>query len=148
MKYFFDISELQAQGKSISDVTASLIYDRGATEFGQPSSIASPKLCPKSSSTYYVEMGFAGYDFWGRIVQLKAPRTFMLDIGTANGADCVWDPSNDWSYASLQPAPTDGSDPPKTPHITVYSNGILAWGEEPPCFDETVTPQPPPIWIP
>ena len=65
MKYFFDISELQAQGKSISDVTASLIYDRGATEFGQPSSIASPKLCPKSSSTYYVEMGFAGYDFWG-----------------------------------------------------------------------------------
>lgn len=148
VRYFFDISELQAQGQSISDVTASLIYDRGATEFAEPTSITAPQLCPKSSSTYYVEMGFEGYDYWGRIVQLKAPRTFMLDIGTANGAGCVWDPSNDWSYASLQPAPADGSDPPKTPHIAVYSKGILAWGEEPPCFDETVTPQPPPIWIP
>ena len=155
VKYFFDISELQAKGGSISDVTASLIYDRGATEFGEPTTISQPKPCPKSLSTYYVDIGFEGYQFWGRIVQLKAPRTFMIDIGTNNGAGCTWDPSNDWSYDKLQSAPTTGAgvcnatpDPPKTTHIPVYSSGSLAWGEEPTCLDEETRPPPPPVWIP
>jgi hypothetical protein len=138
VRYFFDISELLAKGGSINDVTASLIYDRGATEFGEPTSISKPKVCPKSSSTYYIDIGFEGYQFWGRIVQLKAPRTFMLDIGVNNGAGCTWDPSNDWSYAGLVAAPAAGVDPPKTPHIPVYSAGVFAWGQEPPsCFDPT-----------
>jgi hypothetical protein len=135
IRYFFDISELIAKGGSIGDVTASLIYDRGATEFGEPTSLSKPKQCPKSPSTYYVEMGFEGYQFWGRIVQLKAPRTFQLDIGVNNGAGCTWDASNDWSYSGLVAAPADGSDPPRTPHIPVYSAGLRAFGEEPPCFD-------------
>lgn len=155
LKYFFDISELQANGGTIGDVTASLIYDRGKTEFGEPTTISQPKPCPKSSSTYYVDIGFEGYQFWGRVVQLKAPRTIMIDIGTNNGASCTWDPSNDWSYDKLQAAPTSGAgvcnntpDPPKTPHIPVYSSGSLAWGEEPTCLDEEVRPPPPPVWIP
>jgi hypothetical protein len=136
IRYFFDISELQKGGKSISDVTASLIYDRGATEFGEPTSISKPQACPKSSSTYYLEMGFEGYQFWGRIVQLKAPRTFQLDLGVNNGAGCTWDASNDWSYQGLAGAPSDGSDPPKSRHITVYSGTKLVFGDEPPgCFD-------------
>ena len=140
VKYFFDISELVAKGGSINDVTASLIYDRGATEWGEPTSLSKPKVCPHSPSTYYIEMGFEGYSFWGRIVQLKAPRTFMIDIGVNNGAGCTWDPSNDWSYSSLAAAPGGGADPPKTPHIPVYSAGVFAWGQEPPsCFD----PKPP-----
>jgi hypothetical protein len=134
VRYFFDISELAAKGGSINDVTASLIYDRGATEFGEPTSISKPKQCPKSPSTYYIDMGFEGYLFWGRIVQLKAPRTFQLDIGVNNSAGCTWDASNDWSYSGLQPAPASG-DPPRTPHIPVYSNGLRAFGEEPTCFD-------------
>jgi len=135
MRYFFDVSELQAKGKSISDVTASLIYDRGATEFSEPTSLGGPKQCPKSSSTYYYEMGFEGYQFWGRIVQLKAPRTIQLDIGVNNGQGCVWDSSNDWSYSGLPAAPSDGSDPPKSRHITVYSGDYLVFGDEPPgCF--------------
>jgi hypothetical protein len=44
--------------------------------------------------------------------------------------------------------PAAGTDPPKTPHIAVYSGGILAWGEKPPCFDVTVQPRLPPVWIP
>ena len=140
IRYFFDISELQAKGGSINDVSASLIYDRGATEFGEPTSISKPNPCPKSASTYYVEMGFEGYLFWGRLVQLKAPRTFMIDIGTANGAGCTWDPSNDWSYANLMPAPAAGVAPPKTPHIPAYSGGLLASGEEPTCFNEKTPP--------
>jgi endoglucanase len=137
VRYFFDIKELQAKGGSINDVTASLIYDRGATEFNEPTSISKPKACPKSSSMYYLDMGFEGYQFWGRIVQLKAPRTFQLDLGVNNGAGCTWDSSNDWSYTGLQAAPSDGSDPPKSRHILVYSNGKRVFGDEPPgCFDQ------------
>jgi endoglucanase len=135
VRYFFDISELQAKGGGIGDVTASLIYDRGATEFGEPTSLSKPTVCPKSSSTYYVDMGFEGYLFWGRIVQLKAPRTFQLDLGVNNTANCTWNATNDWSYAGLSTMPADGSDPPKTPHIVVYSGASLVFGQEPPgCF--------------
>jgi endoglucanase len=142
VKYFFDIKELQAKGGSINDVTASLIYDRGATEFGEPTSISKPKACPLSPSTYYIEMGFEGYQFWGELVQLKAPRTFMIDIGTNNTAGCTWDPSNDWSYVNLKAAPAGGEEAPKTSHIPTYSSGVLAWGEEPPCFEEEPPPDP------
>ena len=136
VRYFFDISELQAKGGSINDVTASLIYDRGATEFGEPTSISKPTVCPKSASTYYLDMGFEGYQFWGRIVQLKAPRTFQLDIGVNNGSGCTWDASNDWSYTGLSAPPAGGADPPKSRHITVYSGKHLVFGDEPPgCLD-------------
>jgi hypothetical protein len=64
----------------------------------------------------------------------------MIDIGVNNGAGCTWDPSNDWSYASLQAAPAGGADPPKTPRIPVYSGGVFAWGEEPPCFVDAKPP--------
>lgn len=139
IRYFFDVSELQAKGGSINDVTASLIYDRGATEFSEPTSISKPQPCPKSSSMYYLEMGFEGYQFWGRIVQLKAPRTFQLDFGVNNGASCTWDASNDWSYQGLAAAPASG-DPPKTRHITVYSGTHLVFGDEPPGCFESATP--------
>jgi hypothetical protein len=140
VRYFFDISEVQAKGGSIGDITASLIYDRGATEFGEPTSLSKPMACPKSSSTYYIDMGFEGYLFWGRIVQLKAPRTFQLDIGVNNTANCTWDASNDWSYQGLAPQPAGGADPPKTRHITVYSGKNLVFGEEPPNCLEAPTP--------
>jgi len=66
---------------------------------------------------------------------LKAPRTIQLDIGVNNGQGCVWDSSNDWSYSGLPAAPSDGSDPPKSRHITVYSGDYLVFGDEPPgCF--------------
>jgi hypothetical protein len=139
IKYFFDVSELTAKGGSIGDVTASLIYDRGATEFGEPTSLGKPKVCPKDPKTYYVEMGFEGYQFWGRIVQLKAPRTFQLDIGVNNGASCTWDASNDWSYSGL-PTPPSSGDPPKSRHITVYSGAYLVFGDEPPGCFENKTP--------
>jgi endoglucanase len=135
MRYFFDISEITAQGGSIADVTTTFNYDRGGTEFGEPTSLSKPKVCPNDPKTYYVEMGFEGYQFWGRIVQLKAPRTIQLDIGVANNANCTWDSSNDWSYAGLARAPASG-DPPKSRHITVYSGKYLVFGDEPPgCFE-------------
>jgi hypothetical protein len=144
-KYFFDIKELMDQGKGIEDVTAALVYDRGGSEFKEPTTISAIKPCPKSNTTFYVEMGLEGYKHWGKIVKLKAPRTVMLEIGVAHNPGCIWDPSNDWSYDGLKVG--HPSVAPKSPHIAVYSEGMLAWGQEPTCFEEKET-QPPPIWVP
>jgi endoglucanase len=140
MRYFFDISEVQAKGGSINDVSVSLIYDRGASEWNEPTSISKPKPCPKSASTYYIELGFEGWEFWGRLVKLGAPRTVMIDLGVNNAANCTWDASNDWSYIGLEDPPADNNKQPRTPHIPAYSSGLLASGEEPVCFEEKTKP--------
>jgi hypothetical protein len=135
IRYFFDISELQTKGGSISDVTATLPYDRGAGEWGEPTTISKPKPCPQDSKIYYVEIGFEGYAFWGRMPIIGGPRQFMLEIGVNNTSNCTWDASNDWSYQDLKAAPANSDDQPRTPKIPVYSSGLRASGEEPPtCF--------------
>jgi len=93
VKYFFDISELLAKGRSINDVTASLIYDRGATEFGEPTSISKPQVCPRAPRTTIVRWLEAMSSGANRAAQ--APRTFMIEHWVNNGAGCTWDPSND-----------------------------------------------------
>jgi len=148
VKYFFDISELLEKGGSLADVKVSLTYDNGQS-FGEPTRLSQPKLCPLSNVTAYVELDFEGYQFWGRIVRIKAPRTFILDIGVADNSSCTWDPSNDWSYADLKPLAAGEADGPKTPHVPGYSAGTLVWGEEPPCFEKVIPgpepgPEPPP----
>ena len=136
VRYFFDISEIAAKGGSINDVTATLPYDRGAGEWNQPTTLSNPKPCPKDPKIYYVEMGFEGYEFWGRMPIIGGPRQFMLEIGVNNTSNCTWNASNDWSYQDLKAAPADSNDQPRTPKIPVYSSGLRASGEEPPtCFD-------------
>ena len=144
IRYFFDISEIQTKGGSIGDVTATLPYDRGAGEWGEPTTISKPKPCPQSSSTYYLEIGFEGYEFWGRMPIIGGPRQFMLEIGVNNTSTCAWDASNDWSYQGLQAPPADNNNQPRTPHIPVYSNGLRASGVEPTCFDVQTPLQCPP----
>jgi len=135
IRYFFDISEIQKKGGSIADVTATLPYDRGAGEWGEPTTISKPKPCPQDSKIYYVEIGFEGYEFWGRMPIIGGPRQFMLEIGVNNTSSCTWDASNDWSYQDLKAAPANSDDQPRTPKIPVYSSGLRASGEEPPtCF--------------
>ncbi|HEY5285328.1 MAG TPA: glycoside hydrolase family 9 protein, partial [Polyangia bacterium] len=144
IRYFFDISEILKKGGSIGDVTATLPYDRGATEWNEPTTISKPKPCPQSPSTYYVEIGFEGYQFWGRMPIIGGPRQFMIEIGVNNTSSCAWDPSNDWSYQGLQAPPADSNDQPRTPHLPVYSNGLRASGVEPTCFDVQTPLQCPP----
>jgi hypothetical protein len=108
---------------------------RGGSEYGQPTSIQGPLPCTQNTSTFYYEMGFEGYKFWGEMVKLKAPRTFILDIGVGYGPGCAWTPANDWSYDALSTG-----DPQLSPHVPVYSGGQLVWGEEPVCNQEAKRP--------
>ena len=129
-RYYFDIGERNPPKPE--EIQASLIYDRGAYEFGQPTQISDIKYCGNDengtpTSTYYVELSWEGYEFWGEMVQLHAPPTVILQLGVTNGQGCVWDPSNDWSHTNLNETST------KTEYIPVYSSGNLIFGKQPPC---------------
>jgi endoglucanase len=129
VRYYFNLSELQEQGLSVDDVTASLIHDTGAGH-GESTRLDGPHPCAMDSSTYYYELGYQGYKFWGELSQLNSPRTVILELGVDHGPGCTWEPDNDFSYTEL-----DNDEPGKSPHIPVYSAGELVWGEEPVCED-------------
>lgn len=140
-RYYFDISELQDRGQSIDNIEASLIYDNG-TNYDEPSTLSGPHPCALNPSTYYYEIGFDGYKFWGELVQLHAPRTVIIDIGADNNPQCVWEPNNDWSYSDI-----DDDQPQKSKHLPVYSQGELIWGEEPLCHEKIKKEIIPPVPI-
>jgi hypothetical protein len=129
-RYYFDIGERNPPKPG--EIQASLIYDRGAQEFSQPTQISGVKYCGNDengnpTSTYYVELSWEGYEFWGEMVKLHAPPTLILQLGVTNGQGCVWDASNDWSHTNLN------STSSKTQYVPVYSSGELIFGKQPPC---------------
>jgi hypothetical protein len=127
-RYYFDASELAG---STGRVKASLIYDRGANEFGQPVTMTGPTQCAKDANVYFVELDYQGQEFWGEIVKLKGPPTVILQLGIPDdGSACAWNPANDWSYDAMTTTST------KSPHIPVYLDGTLVFGEAPPCDEE------------
>ena len=135
-RYYFDIGERNPPNPQ--EIQASLIYDRGATEFGQPTQISDVKYCGNDengnpTSTYYVELSWEGYEFWGEMVKLHGPPTVILQLGVTNGQGCVWDPKNDWSHTDLTTTST------KTEYIPVYSQGNLIFGKAPPCQGQPKT---------
>ena len=68
----------------------------------------------------------------------KAFQLIRCGMSTSSFRRLNWDPTNDWSFDSL-----DAGELVKRPHVTLYSEGELIWGEEPPCF-----PEEPPRYVP
>ncbi len=130
VRYYFDTDELQQQGRTVEEISASLIHDTGAGH-GEPTRLDGPHPCPLDDSIYYYELGHQGYRFWGELSQLHSPRTVILELGTEHGLGCIWNPDDDFSHMDL----AEG-EPEKSPRIPVYSDGELIWGEEPVCEEE------------
>ena len=141
-RFWFDATELMAAGLDPhSVVTLNLMRDTGANYEG-PTGVIGPVACDEAAGTYYFEFDYTGALFWGEIPAIGAPRELMIDYGVQNNPGCVWDPTNDWSNQFLPVA--SNTEVVKTPYITVYSNGELIWGEEPPCNGEQKKVEPPP----
>jgi hypothetical protein len=135
-RYYLDASEL---GAKLGRLQASLIYDRGANEFGQPARMTGPTQCKRNPNLYYVQLDFEGQRFWGEIVKLKGPPTVILQVGVPDdGTPCGWNAANDWSAEGLTAASTT------SPHVPVYVNGARVFGQEPDCEDAPPPPPPPP----
>ena len=143
-RYWFDATELLAAGLDpASAVNVDVFRDTGAGFTpSDPTEVSGPIACDEAAGTYYIEFDYTGALFWGEIPAIGAPRELLIDYGVTNNPGCVWDPTNDWSVQFLPVA--SNTEAVKTPYITVYSNGELIWGEEPPCNGEQKKVEPPP----
>lgn len=143
-RFWFDATEvLQAGLDPLTAVTGRGVRDTGfSAQPSNPTEIRGPILCDPKTSVYYFEFDYTGSKFWGLIPAIGAPRDVLLDYGVEYNPGCPWDPKNDWSLQFLELGATE--DVVKTPYITVYSEGDLIWGEEPPCMGEQKKVEPPP----
>lgn len=119
-RYFFDISELIAAGQSIKDVRVEVYYDQEGAASQHPTVLRGP-ISWDGASVYYIEFDWTGADIFGtREIQ------FGLIANQDSHFKSNWNPANDFSRQGLTAAYTT------TPNITLYRNGALVFGTEPP----------------
>jgi endoglucanase len=149
VRYWFDVTEVVAAGLDPAlAITGHVVRDTGLNvNPPEPVGVTGPIACSEHKQTYYFEFDYTGDKFWGLIPAIGGPRDLLLDYGLEYGATCPWDAGNDWSTQSLETGGTEQVT--KTPYVTVYSNGNLIWGTEPPCNGPPkTTPPPPPATYP
>jgi len=138
-RYFFDISELQAAGQSIADVSFHILYDEQASSYEGPIQYRGP-FAWDETSIYYVEFDWSGYDIFGtRELQ------FALVAAQDAGYNSNWDPTNDWSRQGIT------EEKAVTSYVPVYIDGTKVFGYEPevlptptPTAEPTPTGEPTP----
>lgn len=119
MRYFFDVSELLANGASASDVTVTSNYSQGAK-------VSGPSPWNGSASRYYVTLDFAGTVIYPGGQSAHKKEVQFRIAGPQNTS--YFDPMNDWSFAGVG---SDPASPAKTDKIPVYRGGVRIYGVEP-----------------
>ncbi len=124
--YYFDISELEAAGLSISDVSVRIGYDQHASDKGAMS-ISEP--IQYDGSIYYVKLSFADGSVVMPTGQSEHRSECQFRISIPDNVQGVWDTSNDYSFDGLQQGGEDAM--VITDKITMYDGDTLIWGVEP-----------------
>lgn len=117
MRYFMDLSEVYAQGKTANDITLTTNYSQGGSAVG---------VMPwdEENHIYYVEIQFSGEPIYpGGQSSYKKEVQFRMTSASA------WDNSNDFSYQDI--AGTNGGSMVCATHMALYEDGKLIFGTEP-----------------
>ena len=125
-RYFFDISELEAAGASIADVTAQVNYDQHSADKGKIS-ISQP--VQYDGSVYYVELTFGDGSVVMPTGQSEHRSECQFRISIPDNLGIEWDATNDYSFQTLVQGGENAM--VDTPYITMYDDGVLIWGTEP-----------------
>jgi len=98
-RYFFDISEMIANGQSISDLSIPVYYDQALILDGTGVKLNGPFAWNNENGIYYVELDWSGITFHGS-------REIQIGLVPAQDASYKvnWDPTNDWSRQGLTTA--------------------------------------------
>lgn len=124
--YYFDISELEAAGYSIADVSVRIGYDQHASDKGAIS-ISDP--VQYDGSIYYVKLSFADGSVVMPTGQSEHRSECQFRISIPDSIQGVWDPANDYSFDGLEQGGEDAMI--ITDKITMYDGDTLIWGTEP-----------------
>ena len=129
LRYYVDLSEVIAAGRSAADIKVSSNYSDGGVARG---------LARCGTSNIYYATG----DFSGTKVYPGGQSAYKKEIQiriAAPDSTTYWNPVNDPSYTGLG-AP--GSTPVKAAGITLYDDGRKIWGNEPAACGGVVLPVP------
>jgi hypothetical protein len=118
-RYYFDISEMTANGQSANDIKVEVYYDEAKVVDGTDTALSKPTQA--SGDVYYVEASWKGIPFWG-----KREIQFGLIAGQDANWKENWDPSNDYSHTGISSSALADTD-----LVPVYRSGELVYGEEP-----------------
>lgn len=135
-RFYINVTELVAAGIDPAKMKFNKFNDTAGSCAGNTTTVKGPIPCEKNGDMWYVEFGFKNQKFWGEMPVTGAPRTVMFEYGVESNPGCVWDPSNDWSTQTLtdwKKSDITIHEEIKNPYVTVYSEGKLLYGEEPPC---------------
>ncbi len=124
--YYFDISELEAAGMSIADVSVKVGYDQHASDKGVIS-ISDP--IQYDGSIYYVKLSFADGSVVMPTGQSEHRSECQFRISIPDNIQGVWDATNDYSFQGLVQGGEDAM--VDTSYITMYDGDTLIWGIEP-----------------
>ncbi|HOV26603.1 MAG TPA: glycoside hydrolase family 9 protein [Pseudobacteroides sp.] len=114
-KYFMDLSEVYAAGKTYKDVTVTINYSEGGKSGG---------IFPYDESKHIY---YALIDFDGVTIVPGGPTSFRKEaqVVFAGPSGVKWDGTNDYSFKGFDSKREDN------PNIPVYSAGKLIYGIEP-----------------
>lgn len=129
LRYYVDLSEVIAAGRSAADIKVSSNYSEGG--------VARGLVRCGTSNIYYATGDFSGTQIYPG-GQSAYKKEIQIRIAAPDGTT-FWNPANDPSYAGLG-AP--GSTPAKAAGITLYDNGRKLWGNEPAACGGVVVPAP------
>ena len=120
VRYFFSLAATGAPEQAARELLVQSNYSEGAKVTG---------IFPWDSRNgiYFAEMDFSNARS-APIGESESRREIQVRLSLPrNGRGWAWDWSKDWSAAGL-----GSGDYTLAPRITVYENGALAWGAEPP----------------
>ena len=128
-RYYFNIGELYEIGEDDSYIETWVDYDaEDAMTSGKSHATISQPIKYDDSGTYYVEITWQDCLFYGsRVFQFRLTNKMNEETYTT-----TWDSTNDYSYQELISFADDNDAAIKTDKITVYADGELIGGVEPP----------------
>ncbi|UXH77904.1 glycoside hydrolase family 9 protein [Roseateles amylovorans] len=129
LRYYLDLSEVIAAGRSAADLKVSSNYNEGG--------VARGLVRCGASNLYYVTGDFSGTKIYPG-GQSAYKKEIQIRIAAPDGTT-YWNPANDPSYAGLG-AP--GTAAVKVSNITLYDDGRKVWGNEPAACGGVALPVP------
>ncbi len=121
-RYYFNISEIYSWGYTSNDITVTSIW----TEPGAIINI--PEIIHLENDIYYVEVDYKGTILYPA-GEVECAKETQIRIGLPDASpDEAWNPTNDWSFQSLNSTRFPNK------YIPVYDNGIWIYGLDPQMY--------------
>ncbi|MCM3174393.1 glycoside hydrolase family 9 protein [Paenibacillus sp. MER 99-2] len=125
-KYFLDLSEVYAAGRTVSDVNVTASYAEGAT-------ISQPVVVDANQHIYAITADFSGTKIYpGGEGHYRKEIQFRI-----SGPQGAWNSSNDHSFQNL-----GTGNVAKSVYLPVYDAGVRVYGQEPGIAPVTVPSAP------